>query len=571
MAAVTLTISGRSKTWQVEPNPQGTIIGRSPRCNVVTESRDVSREHARIFQDPFGRWIIEDLGSSNGVFVNGKRVEAYAVFAGDHIAIGPFSLSVAQSFDQQIKPDESIQTGTNIITEEFETEVFYGQDRQNHGLSPNCTKLLGEIIERLSELTSPSALYPQVCKYMAPSPKTVAIVFRVPKKTEPLPKSPDILACHFGDSPDDTASQTPSASYPSRLAFRMSHQVIEKARTSATAVMAKSIYSSDLEITSTIVDEHSPRAVICSPLGDVAPALASQEAAGVDMLYLDIPIDDAAKTTPEQTFEFVRAVAREIILARKRLILMQVKAERSILDHELSLARKIHTKLAPTMPQDMPSIELALHYKPVMWVGGDYCDVWLLKDGLLAFAIGDVTSNGLPTAIAVSCLKTVLRTTMSFCSDLSEVTRYANSHLTEALPQPASAALFLGLFDASKGTLQYVNAGYLQPLIVRPPSAVLPLGQSDNPPLGTANSLFRTKVETLQPAAQLIVFTDGVTKVKSPTGEEFGTKRLMNLLKTANPSGANRTVELITKAITDFRQTLAQQDDITLFVLINRK
>ena len=571
MAAVTLTISGRGKTWQVEPNPHGSIIGRSPRCNVVIESRDVSREHARIFQDPFGRWIIEDLGSSNGVFVNGKRVEAYAVFAGDHIAIGPFSLSVAQSFEQQIKPDESIQTGTNIIIEEFETEVFYGQDRQNHGLSPNCTKLLGEIIERLSELTSPSALYPQVCKYMAPSPKTVAIVLRAPKKTEPLPKSPDILACHFGDSPDDTASQTPSASYPSRLAFRMSHQVIEKVRTSATAVMAKSIYSSDLEITSTIVDEHSPRAVICSPLGDVAPALASQEAAGVDMLYLDIPIDDAAKTTPEQTFEFVRAVAREIILARKRLILMQVKAERSILDHELSLARKIHTKLAPTMPQVPPSIELALHYKPVMWVGGDYCDVWLLKDGLLAFAVGDVTSNGLPAAIAVSCLKTVLRTTMSFCSDLSEVTRYANSHLTEALPQPASAALFLGLFDASKGTLQYVNTGYLQPLIVRPPSAVLSLGQSDNPPLGTANSLFRTKVETLQPAAQLIVFTDGVTKVKSPTGEEFGTKRLMNLLKTANPSGANRTVELITKAITDFRQMLAQQDDITLFVLINRK
>jgi len=574
MATVTLTISGRGKTWQVEPNPQGTIIGRSPRCNVVTESRDVSREHARIFQDPFGRWIIEDLGSSNGVFVNGKRVEAYAVFAGDHIAIGPFSLSVAQSFDQQIKPDESIQTGTNIIIEEFETEVFYGQDRQNHGLSPNCSTgdsriaPTGEIIERLSELTSPSALYPQVCKYMAPSPKTVAIVLRAPKKTEPLPKSPDILACHFGDSPDDTASvgavrEPPLHEIIERLAFRMSHQVIEKVRTSATAVMAKSIYSSDLEITSTIVDEHSPRAVICAPLGDVTEA--------VDLLYLDIPIDDAAKTTPEQTFEFVRAVAREIILARKRLILMQVKAERSILDHELSLARKIHTKLAPTMPQDMPSIELALHYKPVMWVGGDYCDVWLLKDGLLAFAIGDVTSNGLPAAIAVSCLKTVLRTTMSFCSDLSEVTRYANSHLTEALPQPASAALFLGLFDASKGTLQYVNTGYLQPLIVRPPSAVLPLGQSDNPPLGTANSFFRTKVETLQPAAQLIVFTDGVTKVKSPTGEEFGTKRLMNLLKTANPSGANRTVELITKAITDFRQTLAQQDDITLFVLINRK
>ena len=560
MATLTLTISGRGKTWQVQPNPQGTIVGRSPRCDVVIESRDVSREHARIFQDPFSRWIIEDLGSSNGVFVNGKRVEAYAIFAGDQVGIGPFSISVTQSFDQQIKPDESIQAGTNIVIEEFETEVFYGQDKQDHGLSPPCAKMLGEIIERLSELTSPSALYPRVCKYLAPSPKTVAVVLRVPGKTEPLPKSPDILACHFGDSPEDTAGQVPSAAYPSRLAFRMSHQVLEKVRTSANTVMAKSIYSSDLEITSTVVDEHTPRAVICAPLGDITGA--------VDLLYLDLPINDTSKITPEQTFEFIRAVAKEIILARKRLILMQVKAERSILDHELTLAQKIHSGLAPTLPQDLSAVDVALHYKPVMWVGGDYCDVWLLKDGLLAFAIGDVTSHGLPAAIAISCLKTVLRTTMSFCSDLSEVIRHVNSHLAQSLPQPASAALFLGLFDPSKGTLQFVNAGGLQPIIIRPPSAVLPIGQADNPPLGTGDGSFRAKVETLQQAARLVIFTDGLTKTRSPAGEEFGIKRLINLLKTANVSGANRIVELIIKTATDFRQTLAQQDDVTLFVLI---
>ena len=570
MATVTLTISGRGKTWQVQPNPQGTIIGRSPRCDVVIESRDVSREHARIFQDPFSRWIIEDLGSSNGVFVNGKRVEAHAVFAGDQVGIGPFSISVMQSFNQQIKPDESIQAGTNIIIDEFETEVFYGQARQGQTLSPSCTKLLGEITERLLELTSPSALYPQVCKYLAQAIKTVAVVLRVPKKTEPLPKSPDILACHFGDSPDDTAGQVPSPAYPSRLAFRMSRQVIERVRATANAVMAKSIYSSDLEITSTIVDEHSPRAVICAPLGDVTEA--------ADLLYLDIPINGSTKTTPEETFEFARAVTREVILARKRLILMQVKAERSILDHELSLAQTIHSKLAPTIPQDLSArhtadlsaVDVSLYYKPVMWVGGDYCDVWLLKDGRLAFAVGDVTGHGLPTAIAISNLKTVLQTTMSFCSDLSEVTRHVNSHLAQSLPQATSVALFLGLFDPSKETLQFFNAGYLQPLIIRSSSAVLPLGQSDNPPLGTGDSFFQTKVETLQQATRLVVFTDGLTKARSPGGEEFGIKRLTNLLKTANVLPASRIVELITKAVTDFRQTLAQQDDITLFVLVHK-
>jgi len=82
MTESTLTISGRGQTHQAELNAKGTIVGRSARCDVVIEGRDISREHARIFEDPFGRWIFEDLGSSNGIFYNGKRVEACAVLGG---------------------------------------------------------------------------------------------------------------------------------------------------------------------------------------------------------------------------------------------------------------------------------------------------------------------------------------------------------------------------------------------------------------------------------------------------------------------------------------------------------
>ena len=563
MAAITLTISGRGKTWQVEPNPQGTIIGRSTRSQVVIDSRDVSREHARIFQDPFGRWLIEDLGSSNGIFVNGRRVETAAVFAGDHVAIGSFSLSVVQSFDQQIKPDESIQAGANIIIDEFETEVFYGQPKQEQSLSRPCPKLLTEITDRLSELTSPSALYPEVCRRLAPAPKTVAVVIRVPGKSGPLPKTPAILACHFGDSPEDTSAQTPSALYPSRLAFRMSQQVIEKVRTTANAVMAKSIYSSDLEITSTIVDEHSPRAVICAPLGDVTDS--------ADLLYLDIPLDDNAKTTPEETFEFVRAVTKEIVLARKRLVLMQAKTERSVLDHELSLAQQIHSGLAPTLPQDLSAADVAIYYKPVTWVGGDYCDLWRLKDGRLAFAVGDVCSKGLSAAITICNIKSVLRTTMSFTTALPDVMKYLNSHFTENLPQGTSATLFVGLFDASKGTLEYVNTGHLQSFIIRPQSPPAILGRSDSSMLGTADSLFQSKADIVPQNAQLVLFTDGLMKARSPGGEEFGPKRLMPLLKTTQGLSAKRITELIINAVNDFRQTAAQQDDITVFALVNHK
>ena len=313
MAAVTLTISGRGKTSQFELNPKGTIIGRSPRCDVVLDSRDVSRKHARIFQDPLGQWSVEDLDSSNGTFMNGKRIEACAVLPGKPIVIGPFSLSITQPVGQQIKRDGSIQATANIIMEDFETEIFYGETTLDETAPRPCPEQLDEITRCLSELKSVSALYPEVCRCLARAPKTVAVVLRLPRKTRPIPKMPEVLACHFGDIPDETEAQAAAGLYPSHLAFRVSHHVLEEVRSKGNPIMAKSIYSSDFEITYTALDEHSPRAVMCAPLGDVTE--------GGDLLYLDIPIDETTKPTPEEVFAFVQAVSRQVIATRKSLLL----------------------------------------------------------------------------------------------------------------------------------------------------------------------------------------------------------------------------------------------------------
>ena len=52
---------------------QALIVGRSNQCDIILPSDNVSRRHARLYvQD--GRCYAEDLGSSNGVYVNGKRI-----------------------------------------------------------------------------------------------------------------------------------------------------------------------------------------------------------------------------------------------------------------------------------------------------------------------------------------------------------------------------------------------------------------------------------------------------------------------------------------------------------------
>jgi hypothetical protein len=69
--------------------PSGGTIGRSRDCDVVLTDPNVSRRHAEIRPAGRGRWVVSDLGSTNGVKVNGRLADGDAPLeGGDRIALG---------------------------------------------------------------------------------------------------------------------------------------------------------------------------------------------------------------------------------------------------------------------------------------------------------------------------------------------------------------------------------------------------------------------------------------------------------------------------------------------------
>ncbi len=65
----------------------GATLGRSSDCTVTIDDTTVSKHHARLTLEN-GAWL-EDLGSTNGTYVNGRRVEGSTVLRpGDRIALG---------------------------------------------------------------------------------------------------------------------------------------------------------------------------------------------------------------------------------------------------------------------------------------------------------------------------------------------------------------------------------------------------------------------------------------------------------------------------------------------------
>lgn len=67
-------------------------IGRSPHSDLFLDDVTVSRHHARILHDASG-FMVEDLNSLNGTYVNRKRIERHQLLDGDELQIGKFKLA----------------------------------------------------------------------------------------------------------------------------------------------------------------------------------------------------------------------------------------------------------------------------------------------------------------------------------------------------------------------------------------------------------------------------------------------------------------------------------------------
>ncbi len=72
--------------------PEPLTIGRDPACDLVLDDRRVSRRHAEI-RPRLGRYTLYDLRSTNGTFVNGRRVTEVVLSDGDQLSIGGIELA----------------------------------------------------------------------------------------------------------------------------------------------------------------------------------------------------------------------------------------------------------------------------------------------------------------------------------------------------------------------------------------------------------------------------------------------------------------------------------------------
>ena len=90
--AITLTVAGRTH----EVTSRSVVLGRSREADVRVSDVNVSRRHAELRQEGATYWIV-DLGSTNGLEVNGERVDRARLRDGDRITLGATEIVFGRS------------------------------------------------------------------------------------------------------------------------------------------------------------------------------------------------------------------------------------------------------------------------------------------------------------------------------------------------------------------------------------------------------------------------------------------------------------------------------------------
>lgn len=248
------------------------------------------------------------------------------------------------------------------------------------------------------------------------------------------------------------------------------------------------------------------------------------------------------------------------------LVLLEV-ADRLSLKGELEVAREIQLAMLPSGTYRAADIEICGVTRPANTVGGDFYDVLPLRDGRVIVTLGDVAGKGSPAALLMALLLAVLRTLVDEELEASALAERLNVQICRHSPSSRFITLFYGVYAPATGSLTYVNAGHMPPLIRRRDGRYDRLGGT-GVALGMFDgSVFGAVETTIGPGEALVLYSDGITEAENPSGhpfEEAGLEMVVERHATAPPAEiGTRVLAAVAEHARDSRFT----DDLTILVL----
>jgi phosphoserine phosphatase RsbU/P len=232
---------------------------------------------------------------------------------------------------------------------------------------------------------------------------------------------------------------------------------------------------------------------------------------------------------------------------------------------QLDIAENLQLALL-NIPSEIGPVRLGHLYRSATeaaHVGGDFYDVFEVKDRQIAVLIGDVSGHGIQAARTATLVKDVVHAFIHESLRPHQVLKRTNALLVEK-ELPGFVTAFVAVLDESTGVLRFASAGHPETLLRRASGEIQLLG-SGSSPLGVyPDAVWKTGEVQVELGDLLLLYTDGVIEARR-NGELFGRKRLEKLLERKRVT-VQRLPRLVLDQVLAFSEG-ALSDDLAVLAL----
>jgi serine phosphatase RsbU (regulator of sigma subunit) len=549
-----ITTSGPTSQREYELE-DSCILGRGPSCQIYIGDLMVSRQHARVTRTNSG-YLLEDLGSGNGTFVNEQHVTKHVLAHNDEVrisdAIFRFIADEESTEQRWVSMVTVMADNTSLISIDSKPQPqFVASDTDSEDEPTQAQHLRNDLARAqrmLETLYSVTATTSSVLEPKQLFDRILDLLFEV----FPHAERGFIMRRGEGDQ------LTPGA-IRRRKRGDTGGLVVSQSIINCVIHEGKSVISSGVAHENTLTPYTTRVPKMCAPLS------AQDQTLGI----LHIEGQARGPEFTQEDLDLLSGLARQAGVALLNASLHQQLMKQQRLEQDLHFARQVQQSFLPLQVPEVAGYHFDRRYNPLYEVGGDFYDFVPLPKGRIGVLIGDVSGKGVSAALLMARLTSDMRYFAISEVKPARVLARANQSLLENVQDNMFATVLYLVLDPARNKIVIANAGHLPPFMRRADdNSVVELDQATSLALGVLpETVFEQSSVELAPGDTVLLCTDGVVEAKNYRNEEYGFQRLIKAM--ASP-GSERLVDAVLRDLNRFSGAMPQYDDLTLVTFCRR-
>lgn len=252
--------------------------------------------------------------------------------------------------------------------------------------------------------------------------------------------------------------------------------------------------------------------------------------------------------------------------------LMEEALQNERYKEELKIAKTVQKSLLPEILEKDEEFDIVAFSQSADEVGGDYYDTLRISEDIVALIIADVSGKGTTAAFHMSQMKGIFHSLAQDCIEPAEFMSRANQALINCLERGSFISAIIFLVNTKTRSIRYSRAGHCPVLYYKSGEDLVEYFKDKGVALGMVrNKSYRNFMQTNEFAFAngdiMVLYTDGITEAKNAKGEEFGYKRLAEILTEEKAKSPKEIQDRIISSLYEFSGSESLDDDYTTMII----